>query len=264
MSDEFGVILRFLMVDTLVFGPCCHSSDGSSVRVPKLGAPRGNSWGVQPIYFTAENLTTDTHTYVHTVHNFTNVPENSNSHAHTLGSGSPHSQPIRVPLLQWARPNPHQNTRVFLNSQKSSPNSDFVRSEPDHLPHPRLARPSSSLAACAAYTSQKRSHCLTQEWPQPAFLHFRKQGHAGTLRRSGHVTPAEANGRKSSGKPVTTILLNPFQRLCCLCATRWEPPPRKRNQEFKRRGKLVMNLLHVVSRRSLHVAFQSSRTLPWK
>lgn len=216
--------------------------------MPKLAAPRGNSWGV-PAYLFHPGAP-PTYTRTHST-NFTNLPENCNSHAHGSYSPPAHTCLNHTPISRWAH---HPCVcKLIANLWQNFLNQSRAKTiYPTHPPH-------SSHTGCASRTPLRS--CFTQ---CDLSRHSSTSKNKDTQEHSagaGNQTRRGQTERKHSDKPVTRILLNLFV-----------PPPsapqddnpteETRSSEKTRREKLIMNLLHVVSRRSLHVSFQSSRTSP--
>lgn len=142
----------------------------------------------------------------------------------------------------------------LVEKSNSQPNSEWIyqiRAEPKpHTsphPHPHPSS-SSSHTRFASCTSQKLLRCFSQS---DLSWHSSTSKNKDTQERSARDATHSTRTQRNQILPQTCDQ-NPLKSVFYAL----DP------QINQKKKKLIVNLLHVVSRRSLHVAFQSSRTLP--
>lgn len=174
----------------------------------------------------------------------------------------PHTPPLlNAPTQHLAHvsTNTIHTIQVCVNSVQKCNSSlgltEFHKSESsqNYLPHPPLL----PYCLCLTHSSQKLSHCFSQ-----CDLSQHSSTSKSKGRQNTHCWYWQSDQKRTTeGNMVTIHDLKPPQS-CSVHPAPQDDKQMNKQRPLKRRGKLIMNLLHVVSRRSLHVAFHTSRTLP--
>lgn len=148
-------------------------------EVPNLAAPRGNSWGVPAYLFHCWAPRTHTHDKLHkcpqelqqscTKLRFSPIPPALTLQIHQYPGGS--TLPISATPAPWVC---KLRTKAQLINKLWQNSSNQTQARSIHCPctptPPILVMPLTLLSQVVTP--------LLSLWPQPAFLHFKKQGHA--------------------------------------------------------------------------------------